>query len=637
MSDAGQQKIEVVDSLCRNRYNSGEGARRAALAQRESGGRRAWEGAARKAGVVLRPPREVTIYSDETLRDNVKLNVPRQLKYVGNGPIIPSSLADTLCSDLGLDGMLQQLNDAQCTKHTLDRLGLSLILQSYIDRGYDFGRAYGSLRFYWLEDFTKLQQQMDEWEATDRTRRIRAVESDYITDLSLPPRRAWDLCSNRVLPWWLFRRWYSRSRTWCGVNNVDAVSHSWVEPSDRLLVSTPINNREWPVPIPSDTTLDRIRVELLNLGRQVVWLDVLCLRQEGSPEQEALRMEEWKLDVPTIGNIYQSPLEVNYTGRAVTYFNGLGRPFRVDDLDHERHWLNRAWTFQEFDSCGFIGGLTPESPFAPRMDKGRVVDSDPNVQLFYQRLQASANNHGGGGSKGLATSVLSVMRLRHAAHIVDKVGGLTHVLAEGRIPLYLRGDESDPASAAEDAWNRLISVMADRHKGDLFWLLPAQGNGKYTWCPSWQQIHDEPVPQIQMLGSSNDVVFDKKSGLFKCWGHVLAKCAVQGLAEPNSDGQCRSGRVLLVRDYGHRTTTESFAVAAHHQVPIPDGTYVLSAREDSSRRSSPRCLYWVVGHFDSSPEKRFEKLSVLRTEDAKDISRIKELGLVGKKTSVNLM
>ncbi len=36
-----------------------------------------------------------------------------------------------------------------------------------------------------------------------------------------------------------------------------------------------------PVPIPQDTSLDLIRIEMLNLGAEYAWLDVLCLRQEG--------------------------------------------------------------------------------------------------------------------------------------------------------------------------------------------------------------------------------------------------------------------------------------------------------------------------------------------------------------------
>ncbi len=60
------------------------------------------------------------------------------------------------------------------------------------------------------------------------------------------------------------------------------------------------------VPIPKDANLDLIRIEMLNLGAEYAWLDVLCLRQLGG-RGEDLRKEEWKLDVPTIGHVYEDP------------------------------------------------------------------------------------------------------------------------------------------------------------------------------------------------------------------------------------------------------------------------------------------------------------------------------------------
>ncbi len=69
-------------------------------------------------------------------------------------------------------------------------------------------------------------------------------------------------------------------------------------------VMTPINGKEWPVPIPKDASLELIRIEMLNLGLLYTWLDVLCLRQKEGLRED-LRVEEWKLDVPTIGRVYQ--------------------------------------------------------------------------------------------------------------------------------------------------------------------------------------------------------------------------------------------------------------------------------------------------------------------------------------------
>ena len=82
---------------------------------------------------------------------------------------------------------------------------------------------------------------------------------------------------------------------------------------------TRVNRGEWPVPLPVGVSLNQVRQELLRFGGRYIWLDILCLRQSypegfGSSKQitvekiqklEQTRQQEWKLDVPTIGNVYQ--------------------------------------------------------------------------------------------------------------------------------------------------------------------------------------------------------------------------------------------------------------------------------------------------------------------------------------------
>ena len=48
------------------------------------------------------------------------------------------------------------------------------------------------------------------------------------------------------------------------------------------MVSSTMRMR-WPVPIPVHTSLERVRIECLNLGAEYVWADVLCLRQKPPP------------------------------------------------------------------------------------------------------------------------------------------------------------------------------------------------------------------------------------------------------------------------------------------------------------------------------------------------------------------
>ena len=63
---------------------------------------------------------------------------------------------------------------------------------------------------------------------------------------------------------------------------------------------TTINQRQWPVPLPNGISLDHLRSELLEFGAEYVQSE-FYLR---------LRRDEWKLDVPTIGNIYRAALNI---------------------------------------------------------------------------------------------------------------------------------------------------------------------------------------------------------------------------------------------------------------------------------------------------------------------------------------
>ncbi|PBK59354.1 hypothetical protein ARMSODRAFT_838704, partial [Armillaria solidipes] len=140
----------------------------------------------------------------------------------------------------------------------------------------------------------------------------------------VPPWCVWDLHANRVVEWY-WRDW--KKSLW-------AISHAWMDVEECMDVWTPINGYQWPIPIPKDSNLDLIQIEMLNLGADYVWLDVLCLRQPGGPG-EHLRMEEWKVDVPTIGWAYRQAQTVVY------YFSGLGRPlsFKLGNFESDRCWF----------------------------------------------------------------------------------------------------------------------------------------------------------------------------------------------------------------------------------------------------------------------------------------------------------
>ena len=119
--------------------------------------------------------------------------------------------------------------------------------------------------------------------------------------------------------------------------------------------------------------------------RRYAWLDVLSFRQRAQPtlattvdettfatdlaisisteaieRREQRRLEEWKVDVPTIGAVYSNLDKKGLYGGGpiIIYMSGLGRPFRAEGWDSERHWLRRAWTLQEtpvLSRCIIVG------------------------------------------------------------------------------------------------------------------------------------------------------------------------------------------------------------------------------------------------------------------------------------------
>ncbi|PBK60180.1 hypothetical protein ARMSODRAFT_736698 [Armillaria solidipes] len=211
------------------------------------------------------------------------------------------------------------------------------VLESCIALNYDFGTAYAHWRPIWhrYRDGTRLREDDQEM------RRDILVNGRGDT----PPRRIWDLYANRVVPWWAAHQY-----PW-------GISHAWMEEKKCKDVMTPINEKEWPVPIAKDTNLDLIRTEMLNCGAEYAWLDVLCLKQMHG-QREDLRDKEWKLDVPTIGWVYQKAPKV-------LCYNGLGRPLILQTgyFESDQYWFRRAWTLQETKEDMTIGGETRDYRF----------------------------------------------------------------------------------------------------------------------------------------------------------------------------------------------------------------------------------------------------------------------------------
>ncbi|PBK64631.1 hypothetical protein ARMSODRAFT_1006975 [Armillaria solidipes] len=338
------------------------------------------------------------------------ISVLNQRNYTGRDPVIPSSLADTPCICLGVEGLLAKLNTILGTSYNLEIHSLSSLLRAYILKDYDFGTAFSRLRPFWYNDLTDIQDKLHTREVWDRLMRQDVLVNNKIISRLLPPRRVWDLYSNRVIPWWVARQYPS------------AISHAWMDKEDRMNVQTPINGYEWPAPMPKDANLDLIRIEMLNLGAEYVWLDVLCLRQV-SEQRDDLHLDEWKLDVPTIGRVYRMA-----HGRVVCYFSGLGRPLslKAGDFESDTYWFRRAWTLQEIQHRMVIGGDTGDDRITEKEMRMRI-----EIQLSWLRENKSV------GGLGMPVFIaLSEMQRRVSTNPVDKVAGLSYLLWTDEIPTY---------------------------------------------------------------------------------------------------------------------------------------------------------------------------------------------------------
>ncbi|EAU89223.2 hypothetical protein CC1G_03488 [Coprinopsis cinerea okayama7 len=414
-------------------------------------------------------------------------NLP-YVKYTSSKRVLKDVLVDKPCSAFqDLDGLLRQLNRTLGTTYTLDELeisenacGLRDILQYCIDNSYDFGTAYGLLRPRWYRDkFANMVKLFNSLEASDKEMRASSIDrvKGQIIGVHLPPRMK--------DPW--------------------AISHSWMETELQQSVYTPVNGWEWPVPIPRDTTLARIRIELLNLGAEYVWLDVLCFRQkkEGDPEKEALRVEEWRLDVPTIGNVYHQGAVI------VHYFSGLGRPFQVGDLDSNRHWLNRAWTLQEISMNSVKGGIASysEGVANPKVDEnGEYIDPDVGrFYIAYNKLYVIAQEVEN------VFPVLSAMRRCAAMNELDKITGLAYLLRCKPLPQY------DVTLTPNQAFSKLLEVTNERYRGDLFFRFPYPGTDADSgrkWAPSWDQVlaaSESGLPETKGLYLFEPIRFEPDS------------------------------------------------------------------------------------------------------------------------------
>ncbi len=530
--------------------------------------------------------------------------VPLQRTYTGRKPVISASLADTPCAMFGAPRLLDRLNPLLGTSYTMNTPSLPSLLEDCITKEYDFGTAYSRLRAVWhTEDWNTVQDELRGCEAEDQEMRRKAVHGNGSVDPDMYPRRVWDLYGNRVVPMWTTGEIYPH-----------AISHAWVDENDRVDVWTSINGRKWPVPIPKDANLDLIRIEMLNKGLEYVWLDVLCLRQQGGPRED-LRAEEWKLDVPTIGRVYRAR-------KVHRYLSGLGRPLCVTEgyFDSDRCWFNRAWTLQEIAIWGYeICGVMPDGPLDAKPDKDGNYDTEV-LTAFHQKLRDLTR------FEYQTFKLLEEMWRRVSTNPVDKIAGMSILLGSSPIPAYYE------SQSVEDAWTALTNTTVDWMRGDLFFWYPEPGNAGTKWRPSWNQIQEKSLFEHHTwLDSYTSAWMGIAIDVDRCQGFSIENGFVRGLAVLGSPGKHRYGE-LVVED-AHRIQ-HVFNITATHQYPIPEDTYTLIGPDTESHSPMERkdWVQWVVGRRLS--DERFEKLSVLTM--AGDVAK-RMLDVTGREKRVNIL
>ncbi len=372
-----------------------------------------------------------------------------------------------------------------------------------------------------------------------------------------------------------------------------------------------------------------VRIELLNLGAEYAWLDVLCLRQKGDDKLESRRKQEWRTDVPTIGVLYQ---QQSYTSQQlspcsvkaiVSYYSGLGRPLSFDNLDNPRHWFNRAWTLQEGHMTSTTAGVTKDPRksrirYSTGFEERRKGDSLTSPSQVYTY-----------GRRNATFKVLSVMIKRFAETKLDKIAGLSYLLLDlSTRPCYVPFYDED--QSAEDAWDDLLRTTGSSVLGDMLFLYPYPGPPNHTWAPSWAQINDPnrrlPLSEeslkahveLQLVGSKSE----RPRHIARYEGYRIDKCRVEGFengTESASEDQIpsRTGTVVIG---SHRF--EAFAL--HGQAIDKDGLYTMVGNSLEVEWRAGLGEYWVLGRMEGSG--RIKKLSILRMRKAV-ADKIVRLGL----------
>lgn len=547
-------------------------------------------------------------------------SVPLQHIHIGHGTI-SNEWADISRENLDVEGLLRRLNEALGTQHTLGTPGLRDCLNDVSRKSRDFGEAYGFLRPRWSHNYHHVFDRMGALERALQSMRGEVLRSTYIHDCRSPPRRVWDLRSNRVLPFHSLTRKLGENLRDIPLN-VWSVSHSWVDDAELQYVWTNINGMQWPVPIPRHTSLDHVRVELLNMGAEYVWLDVLCLRQqwpedmakedaEGSKANEVARQEEWKVDVPTIGYVYDS-----IRRPCIVYFNGLGMPLDTsrDTTESPRHWFSRSWTMQECVSAWLPGGLTG--------------DPVPGGQALFTRVEAVLRSLSDTNERVL---LIDDIRDRYVSKTLDRISGLGYLLKCGTLPIYQVQKEYS-VEDLEAAWGLLIKHMHPRPR-TLIFLLQASDTPFSPWI-SWERFaaidpwsshpSSDRGEDLMLVDAAKLETMD--AGEYYHAGYALRSCRVRGVNIRHRRSSAEQDIDLLFEHQRHPTRVKMTARYGIILPILPDMTYTLVGvgvpwkehwvvieevgEREVAGRLAVEAVKWAVIRLDRDSARRVEELGI---------------------------
>ncbi len=324
---------------------------------------------------------------------------------------------------------------------------------------------------------------------------------------------------------------------------------------------------------------------------------MLCLRQEGGPRED-LRLEEWAVDVPTIGGVYVQNRGLAAPERVVYYLNGLGRPLgQAVDMDSNRSWFRRAWTLQETNKDYAIAGETNAGPMQE--------DARERFEERISKLQGIL-------SSITLPGLLSEMQARVSTTVIDRVAGLAYPFWCEAIPTY------SASHTEEEAWSTLLDAISWGHRAELFFFYPKPGNGPArTWRPTWRQLMTGtkgfPPADLDPKHWMNECV-DIDDGGDHHFGCHIKEAYIRGLGEVNTDhpAEVRRGELTI------RPGKHTFNIAATHHCLIPDGYYMIIGVS----YAYPTLKHWVVGKLRSN---KFEKLSIFHIPDKRDRERLGRL------------